>query len=244
METPVHVLLIIDASGSMHPRARDVRGGFNSYIEALREDKASTYRVSAATFNTIVTPLFTDLDLDDVPELDCTTYRPNGGTALFDAVGVSVNLLTKKVGSKETPYGTDRVICVIMTDGEENSSTTFTKSVIQGKIARRTKAGNWTFVYLGADQDAWKYAQDLGIGYGNTVAYTGDQTRSTYNSLATGTVAVSHSGQTSSQSFATDMGFQPPTSTSSVPPFASFHPEQQGAEQPESNDADDQGESE
>lgn len=201
METPIHVLFVIDASGSMLPRAEDVRGGFNAYIETLREDTATKYLVSAVAFDTQVRNLFTDRDLDDVPELSPANYKVGGNTALYDAIGLSVNLLTNQIATLGKRYGQDRVVCIIMTDGEENSSRTFDRSTIIGKIARRTTAGNWTFVYLGADQDAWAHAQQLGIGFGNTVAYDGTQTRSTFDGLAGQTVQYAHSNTTSSNTF-------------------------------------------
>src|SRR5215813_13143622 len=83
--TPVHVLFVIDSSGSMHPKATDVRGGFNSYVSTLGEDTQSAYRLTAVTFDTQVTTLFTDVPLTDVPQLDESNYLPGGNTALYDA---------------------------------------------------------------------------------------------------------------------------------------------------------------
>ena len=42
------------------------------------------------------------------------TYRPNGNTALLDAIGNTVQTINTD--------GFDKIITVIMTDGEENSS--------------------------------------------------------------------------------------------------------------------------
>ena len=155
VRTPVHVLFVIDSSGSMAPKASDVRGGFNSYVSNLGEDMASEYRLTAVTFDTQVTTLFTDVTLNQVPALDTSNYRPGGNTALYDALGVSLSELTSAIRREAKPYGIDKTLVIVMTDGEENSSRRFTKEQINSEIKLREDAGNWTFVYLGADQDAW-----------------------------------------------------------------------------------------
>lgn len=48
----------------------------------------------------------------------------------------------------------NRVLCVIFTDGKENSSRRVTPDVLQEAISAR-EADGWTFIYMGANQDAW-----------------------------------------------------------------------------------------
>ena len=199
--TPVHVLFVIDSSGSMGPKAGDVRGGFNSYVDQLREEKASDYRLTAVTFDTQVATLFTALRLTEVPTLDTSNYRTGGNTALYDALGVSLAEQTSAIRKEDAPYGTERVLVIVMTDGEENSSRRFTKEQITGEIQQREAAGNWTFVYLGADQDAWAAAQGLGFAAGNVAAYASTDTRDIFQKLARGTVRYSRSAAPQSKNF-------------------------------------------
>jgi uncharacterized protein YegL len=198
---PVHVLFVIDSSGSMATKANDVRGGFNAYVEQLREDTASTYRLTAVTFDTQVTTLFTDLALDATPVLDERTYRPGGNTALYDALGVSLAELTSAVRTDSRPYGADRMLVIVMTDGEENSSRRFTKEQVVAEMTHREEAGNWTFVYLGADQDAWSAASGLGFTAGNVAGYAGHATRDVFRRLARSTSRYSASAAPSVRNF-------------------------------------------
>jgi len=199
--TPIHVLFVIDSSGSMEPKATDVRGGFNSYVSNLREDTRSEYRLTAVTFDTQVTTLFTDVPLTQVPLLNESNYRAGGNTALYDALGVSLAELTSAIRREDKPYGTDRALVIVMTDGEENSSRRFTKEQVTTEMKLREAAGNWTFVYLGADQDAWAASQGLGFAAGNVAAYAGHATSGVFRALAHSTIRYSASSVRQSSSF-------------------------------------------
>ena len=208
--TPVHVLFVIDSSGSMAPKASEVRGGFNSYVEQLRDDAAGDYRLTAVTFDTQVSTLFTDASLAAMTKLDKSNYRPGGNTALYDALGVSLDELTSALRREGKPYGEERALVIIMTDGEENSSRRFTKEQIVGEIKRREEAGNWTFVYLGADQDAWAAAQGLGFAAGNVAAYAGHATKGVFDLLARGTIQYSVSKVSNSKNFGASLNTSDP----------------------------------
>src|SRR5215469_17027297 len=199
--TPVHVLFVIDSSGSMDPKAADVRGGFNSYVSTLREDTQSAYRLTAVTFDTQVKTLFTDAPLAEVPLLDSSNYRPGGNTALYDALGVSLAELTSAIRREDKQYGVDRVLVIVMTDGEENSSRRFTKEQVTAEMKLREESGNWTFVYLGADQDAWAASQGLGFAAGNVAAYAAAATPDVFQKLSRATVRYSASRVRQSSSF-------------------------------------------
>jgi uncharacterized protein YegL len=199
--TPVHVLFVIDSSGSMDPKATDVRGGFNSYVSTLREDTQSAYRLTAVTFDTQVKTLFTDVPLAEVPQLDSSNYRPGGNTALYDALGVSLDELTSAIRQEDHPYGTDRALVIVMTDGQENSSRRFTKQQVSDGIKSREAAGNWTFVYLGADQDAWAASEGLGFAAGNVAGYAASATPAMFLKVARSTMRFSDSMAPQSHDF-------------------------------------------
>jgi uncharacterized protein YegL len=195
-----NVIFIIDESGSMSTAANDVRGGFNSYVEKLRGD-GNEYSLTAVKFGTTVRPLFANLALADVPQLTTANYMPLDSTALYDAIGYAFTEAQRQWYTEKAPYGEDRVIVIIMTDGEENASREWSKDGVVAEMKLREAAGNWTFVYLGADQDAWAVASHLGFAQGNTLSYVGEATKEVFHSLATATATASCGTATQTRSF-------------------------------------------
>lgn len=201
------VIFIIDGSGSMATKATDVRGGFNSYIQELKKNKdGAEYTISATVFNTSVFPLFTQRSLAEVPLLHEGNYMPGGGTALYDAIATTVDNVKdahfcSECGKSRPPKnkfcadcgeklnGDSAFTVIIMTDGEENSSQFFRKHHIVNKIQGKEKLGNWTFVYMGANQDAMAEGTAIGIQRGNTVSYDTANTNQVFAAAASGTAS-------------------------------------------------------
>jgi hypothetical protein len=60
------------------------------------------------------------------------------------------------------PAAAGRVLAVIVTDGFENSSREVDPQTLATSIALHERDG-WTFIYLGANQDAWAVGQQTGL---------------------------------------------------------------------------------
>lgn len=60
---------------------------------------------------------------------------------------------------------------VILTDGEENSSTQYGRDDVFYRVNHQQSKYSWKFVYLGANQDAIKSAQQIGIGMDSSIDY-------------------------------------------------------------------------
>ncbi len=179
MKKPItHVLLVVDMSGSMNGLAEDVRGGFNTYVADLAKDDGR-YRITATLFDTRFVPLCVAAKLKNVPPLTEQNYRPTGMTALLDAVGKTVT----DFEASTTLADGERVLCVVQTDGHENSSKEFTAARIAEMIREREAAGRWTFIYLGAGQDAWGQGQALGFVHTVNTDNSAAGTRSTYSGI-------------------------------------------------------------
>lgn len=174
-----HVLLIVDMSGSMSSLAEDVRGGFNTYIADLAKDDGR-YRITATVFDTRFIPLCVAAKLKDVPTMTEANYRPAGMTALLDAVGKTVT----EFEATTTLAAGERVMVVVNTDGQENSSREFTAGLIAEMIREREVTKRWTFVYLGAGADAWGQGGALGFQHTVNTDNSAAGTRSTYSGIA------------------------------------------------------------
>ena len=175
----VLVNVILDKSGSMSTKVQDVIGGFNLYLDELAKESAVDYGFSLTLFDTVVEMKHKAVPLAKVTKLDDTNYRPSGNTALLDAIGNTVQTISND--------GFDKTITVIMTDGEENSSREWTLQAIRELIGSKESAGNWTFVFLGANLDAFAQGASLGIPMANAFRYDPANYRGVYASLAKST---------------------------------------------------------
>ena len=84
------------------------------------------------------------------------SYCPDCCTALYDAMGLLLSALQKKV-SKE-----DKVLVTIVTDGYENASREYSSQTIKS-LVNELKGKGWVFAYIGANQDAITVAQTMSI---------------------------------------------------------------------------------
>lgn len=161
--------LCLDESGSMATVQDETIQAFNTYVENVRKDDGTTLGsavpFTAVKFNTVLTNLHDCVPLKDVPLLTKDTYKPDGFTALYDAVAHSIRKMRSQMKDG------DRALLITLTDGHENSSRETTHADLVKLIAECKDAGNWTFVFLGANPDTWDVAQTLGIPPGNTVVY-------------------------------------------------------------------------
>lgn len=147
------ILVILDESESMSNLKSDMIIEFNKFLHKQQklEDEAKFYLVK---FNTFITVVYDGIDLKKVKEIN-EDYDPDGCTALFDAIVQSINMV------KEDKTENDRVIVVIMTDGEDNSSKegkqTEAKKLIEDCGAQK----DWTFLYVGVEPE--HFTREVGI---------------------------------------------------------------------------------
>lgn len=185
---PTLVNFILDESGSMSSITDSVISGFNEYVDSLK--KAGNYKFTLTKFDStgLRTP-YIAIDVKDVKPLDNTSYQPGALTPLYDAVCETILEVEKDVDKDQS------ALVAIMTDGQENASKEYTQSQLQEMIKRLEKEGNWTFVFLGANQDSWAVAQQIGIPRGNVSNWQATPlgTQSAFMTMSTSTAAFNMS---------------------------------------------------
>ena len=88
-ETLVH--FVLDETGSMSSVRDATIDGFNEYVNGLRADKNGKYWMSLTKFDSRgIVPVYTDLPIKEVPDLNHDTYCPCSMTNLNDAIGETV----------------------------------------------------------------------------------------------------------------------------------------------------------
>lgn len=190
------IAFILDRSSSMSSCLDATISGFNEYVRTLNDDKKSKYNMSLTLFNTSVDTEYTNVPISKVSDLDRKSYVPNGMTALYDAVGMTIEA-TEKTLTKD-----QKVLCVIMTDGEENASREYTTEILTKKIKELEKQ-NWTFVFLGANQDAWATGKQFGLHRGNVVNYHASSlgNEKAFRTVANNTAFYAQSAENTTRNF-------------------------------------------
>lgn len=161
-----HYHIILDQSGSMQDCKEQTISGFNEQLQSIQtlEEQFPNQEITVGLtlFNTQVMPLADRARPADLERLTPSTYLPNGGTALFDAIGLTVQ--KAKTGWLNAPPDVAAtVMMVIITDGYENSSRVFRLPEIRDLVTRLEGTGQWTFLYLGATLDAVDVAESMAI---------------------------------------------------------------------------------
>lgn len=193
----VHVLMVVDKSGSMIPLAGDVAGGFNRYLDDLADTKG--VRLTVALFSAPSNPfnaegdtsgfqyLCTRAKVNDVPLLASENYKPQGFTALNDAIG-QVIFDFEESREYDRPRG-DSVMMIIFTDGEENHSVKYSDAAIRSSLEQRRKEG-WVIEYVGVRPEAWAQGARYGL-HTTRASGTSHSTQSGFTNLRGITVALS-----------------------------------------------------
>jgi uncharacterized protein YegL len=130
--------------------------GYNHYVETQGKDGINlAYTVTFNTTNKVIR------ELSDIPNavIDTQDYRATGGTALYDAIGQTVQSIDQLLTSLTFDW---KVIVNIITDGEENASRHFSQADIQHLIQDHTEKG-WLFMYAGAHEKAQEEGTKINI---------------------------------------------------------------------------------
>jgi uncharacterized protein YegL len=150
-----YVAIILDKSGSMSSVRKQAVQDYNEQIQQMKENaKEQEIKACLLTFNGSV---FEHTWLEDVSTLEEATvesYIPNGGTAMYDALGHAVSKLQDTVTDKDD----ENVAFLIITisDGEENSSRHYNSEKLRTMISGCQETNRWTFTYMGCSEDYLK----------------------------------------------------------------------------------------
>jgi uncharacterized protein YegL len=187
-----HCALILDKSGSMQGIRDSALNSFNEQIQTLKAESNSpdaiakkmlvsggnptgveTY-VTLVLFNDNVDYLNFDQNVNDIEEFPSEKYQPNGSTALFDAIGMTIDRFTSEIQGLDDPD--TGMLFIIVTDGQENASKTWGQEQgrmkLKSRIEELQETKKWTFTFIGSEKVMETAVDHLGLHAGNTASFS------------------------------------------------------------------------
>ena len=170
------ITLVVDRSGSMQSIRDDAEGGVNAFIESQAKEPGEAL-LTLVQFDTDYEFLHKGVSVSKVGGYELV---PRGGTALLDAVGRAMNETGQRLATMAEQDRPGLVVFVVMTDGEENSSKEFSKADIKTMIQFQQDKYGWHFTFLGADQDAFAEAREMGMAASSAASFSKDKVAAAY----------------------------------------------------------------
>lgn len=165
------IAIILDSSSSMISMRDQTIDMFNEQVSTIvEENEDMDTKVSLVTFSSQVNePEIWNQPVDTLGKLTKRSYVPNGMTAMYDAVGITIDKL------RALPEANDEncsFLVVVISDGMENASQEYTSQLLSNRVKKLQAQGNWTFTYLGAEQDLAQVSAATGFNMDNMQVFT------------------------------------------------------------------------
>lgn len=187
------VEILLDRSGSMRSCRAETISGVNEYMNTLRMgDTADSTMIGLTQFDAPHGAV-TDMNrvffrpVSEVSDLGMDDFVPRGMTPLYDAVGKLIDNIEHALATYPSDDRPD-ILVVIMTDGHNTCNHGYQANKVKRRIEGLKEQG-WTFVYLGANQDAWSVGNMFGIDRGNSMTYNTGNMDKTFTNLAAASMA-------------------------------------------------------
>lgn len=177
-----HLVVLLDRSGSMSGCWKDTIGGLETLIEDQKKlDGKMT--LTLAIFDTEYQVPYNNVDIKSISSLK-EVATPRGGTALYDSFVRLVNDTGSHLNRMTESEKPGKILFVVVTDGEENSSKIFRLSDVKEKLNHQKDKYSWNFMFLGADFDANKLGASVGLNANQSAVYSKGSEVLAYNAVS------------------------------------------------------------
>ena len=173
----VHVISLLDKSGSMVTGKSRTISAFNENAQIMRSEEDENTRVTSTfiTFESSVKVVFAQAGVNRLEPLTDKSFVPSGGTALYDGIGDALNLALSFEAASDANTS---FLLQITTDGEENASKRFQPHHLKSRIEELQKSGRWTITVMGPKGSIDLFAETLGVARGNLATFDASSVRS------------------------------------------------------------------
>ena len=167
------LVFILDKSGSMGGLETDTIGGYNTMLKKQQTVDGECH-ITTVLFDNNYELLHDRIDIKAISPITEKEYQVGGSTALLDAIGRTIHKIGNAQRHTADDYRAEKVMFVIITDGEENSSREYSSDKVKAQIERQKEKYGWEFVFLGANIDAVETAGRFGIAPDRAQNYHAD----------------------------------------------------------------------
>jgi len=168
-----HILFILDRSGSMQSIHADVVGGINQFLTSQKAAEG-TADLTLVQFDTHIETVLDGVDIRTVATYRNEDFVPRGSTALYDAMGSSMEALGRDLAARREADRPANVVVAVMTDGEENASRTFTFERVRQMIEHQRSFYNWDVIFLASELRTLDIGRRMGIDHNKAILWSND----------------------------------------------------------------------
>lgn len=164
-----HVILLVDASGSMSGYTKETKNSIYSIIKKLSKETHFTL----IFFDTTEYKIVADDYVKNIEPSLAYLYNANGGTPITDSVYKAIQDITNSGGLDLEQLSQSHKF-IIFTDGEENSSKYVTSEDLGRAIEHFSDIFNWEFQFIGPKQcqtGITQYTNSIKIKEKNVMLY-------------------------------------------------------------------------
>lgn len=175
---PTIMHMLLDGSASMLSAKRATLHGCNLFIKnTAMLTRGVPVDFTAQVFcDYLQPPIINGRPLGELNLVSETAYQIFGGTALYDALAMTIERL-------ESMRGDRNVVIVVQTDGEDVDSRLITPGQL-GQIVAAKRQQGWQFVFLGLNVDSYAEAKSIGFDQRAVLSYQLDKDSAAFQEAA------------------------------------------------------------
>lgn len=195
-----YVGVLIDTSGSMI--ALNPENTSKQLTSLIKEQSDTKVTVTAARFSNNYKVFIENEKPEDI-KITAEDIKPDGTTALYESFCRIIDDVTKTIQNFQVKRP-GKVVIIVLTDGEENSSDGIYsgengQKLLTSKINAK-KEEKWIFYFLGTNIDAIKMGNGFGISRDTCINYGSSQVGCT-NVMKATSQALSRARRSEPESF-------------------------------------------
>lgn len=165
------LVFILDRSGSMGGLESDTIGGFNGMI-AKQKEQGKKVNVITILFDDEVDIIHDRFPVEIIEPLTEKEYFVRGCTALFDAVGTAIEKMENVQNHLPDDHRAGKSYLLLLRMGQKIPVSILDRG--RSGERQKPKECGWEFLFLGANIDAGREAEKIGIARNRSVTYEND----------------------------------------------------------------------